>query len=134
MSARSRFVDRAMAELAAVDRSMHTIERGISGAEALVGAGAHLHEIAELAARAGQVSVEELAREAETLTVTYLARPEAFGPGEADVVRHVLDVLSLLLRAARPVSPDRTSDGLLPVALAARDRIHYALRTIRPVR
>jgi chemotaxis protein histidine kinase CheA len=119
-----------MAELVALDRVIVVLECGASDADVLGTVAARLRTVAQSGAATGQRSVEELAREAERLIVAYMRQPSACGADEADLVRHVVDVLSLLTLAARRSHDARPAASLDGAVQAARDRMRYAWRVM----
>jgi hypothetical protein len=123
-----RFTVDAMAELVAVERALTVIHAGLAGADALRGTDGHFRAIADVAAAADQARVQEVALEAETLVVAYLGRPKSFGSAQADVVQHVVDVLSLLVHDVRRRLDAKPAANVHSAAVIVRDRMRYAMR------
>ena len=124
------FTDHVMAELIHVERGLTVIEAGLSGSEGLRGFDARFRTIADAAAPVGQTLMQEVAREAETLVVVFSGRPKSFGPVQADVVRHVVDVLTLMVHDLRRRMENKPPANVSGAAVMVRERMRHALREI----
>jgi len=124
------FTDSVMAELMLVERGLTVIEAGLAGAEGLRGFDARFRAIADAAAAVGQTLLEEVAREAEMLIVVLSGRPKSFGSVQVDVVRHVVDVLSLMVHDLRRRIEDKPPANVHGAAVTVRERMRHAMREI----
>jgi hypothetical protein len=124
------FTDEVMTQLIHVERGLTVIDAGLAGSEGLRGFDERFRTIADAAAPVGQTLMQEVAREAEMLVVAFSGRPKSFGPVQADVVRHVVDVLSLMVHDLRRRMENKPPANVSGAAVMVRERMRHALREI----
>jgi hypothetical protein len=123
-------IDTALAEVAGIDASLAALRAGQQSGLDRVDMARRFHALADAGSEHHAfASVKELAALAER--VVDGADRSILNPGELEVLQHVADVLSLLLRDMGHQLLGRRGADVTPAATALRDRLEQTLMATR---
>lgn len=125
---RHRFTVRSLETLTAAERGLTVLEAGFDSSDILDDMQARFRAVGAAAADVGLATVQELAAQAENLVGAYRQRPMTLGSEQVDVLRHAIDVLSLMVLDVRRRLEARPAANVGAAVVAVTERIAYARR------